>query len=134
MWQLTFLRLLALGYNLDWDLHIFHFFLCSISPENVSILLVDGISLIDRLRQLEPKFMVSFQILNTKPSHYGDNSILFFRDMMNPPAKCWFMLNALLWHIWQPGLCVIPQGWIASPMMWIRLSICNKCPNKLLTF
>ena len=39
-----------------------------------------------------------------------------------------------LWHIPQPGLDTFPDSWITSPIMWIHLSISNKCPNQLLTF
>ena len=52
--------LLALRYNLECDFQTFHLFLNGILPESISILLVDGMSLFDCLRQLKPKFMGSF--------------------------------------------------------------------------
>ena len=78
----------------------FHLFLNSISPESISICLVDGNCLFDHLRPLEPKLMGSFKVSSTAPFHHGDNSVSFLQNMMNQPVKCWFMLNALSYGIW----------------------------------
>ena len=84
--------LLALGYRLDCDLH---FILDGILPESVSIFLVNGICLFDWLRELKPKLMGPFKVLSTASSHHGEKSVPFLQDMMNPPNKSWFMLDAL---------------------------------------
>ena len=91
--------LLAFGYNLEYDLHIFHFFLYGVSPEGISILLVNDICLIDHLKQLEPKFMGPFKVLSAAFSHHGDDSVPFFQDMMNQPVKCWFIFYAMSYSI-----------------------------------
>ena len=49
--------LLALGNSLECNLCLVHLFLYTISPESVSMLLVNSISLIDHLWQLKPKFI-----------------------------------------------------------------------------
>ena len=91
--------LLALGYNFECDLHILHFFLYGISPEGIPILLVNGICLIDHLRQLEPKVMGSFKVSSAMLSHHEDNLVPFPWDMMGPPVECWFILYALSYSI-----------------------------------
>ena len=77
-------RLLTLRSNLECNFHIFHFLLYGISPEGISVFLVNGICLIDHLRQLEPKFMGSFKVSSAVLSHHGDNLVPFLLDMMNP--------------------------------------------------
>ena len=91
--------LLALRYSLECNLHIFHLFLNGILSDGISILLINGISLVDCLRQLKPKFIDPFKVSSTAPFHNGDNSIPFLQDIMNPSVKCWFMLNAMCYGI-----------------------------------
>ena len=43
--------------------------------------------------------MGPFKVSSTTLAYYGDNSVSFLQDMMNPPVKCWFMLNALCYNI-----------------------------------
>ena len=93
--------LLTLGYNLECNLNVLHFFLYGILPGSVSILLVNGISLFDLLGSSGPNLWV---ILSTAPSHHGFNSVSFLQNIMNPPVKCWFMLDALHYGIFEPGL------------------------------
>ena len=71
---------------------------------SISVVLISGISLVDYLRQLEPKFMGPVKASIIVQSHHEDDSVPVLQDMMNPPVKCWFVLKAL----WQPGLGVSP--------------------------
>ena len=96
---------LAFRYNLQCDLHIFHLFLNSILPEGISILLVNGISLFNCLRQLKPKFVGYFKLSQTALSNY-ESYTAFFQDMVNLPVQCWFMLNALSYGIFGNLNCV----------------------------
>ena len=101
----------ALGNNLECNLHMFHFFLYGILLECIFILLLNGICLIDHLRQLKPKVMGHFKISSMMFSYYGDNLVPFLQNMMNPPVKCWFIFDALSHSIfgnldWMPFLNV----------------------------
>ena len=80
--------LFALGYSLEFDLHILNFFLYGILPQSVSILLVNIINLFGHLRQLGPKFMVCFKVLSTVPFYHGDDFVPFLQDMINAPVRC----------------------------------------------
>ena len=91
--------LLALRYNLEYNLYIFHFFLYGILPEGISILLINGICLTDHLRQLKLKFMCPFKVLSTALSHHRDNLVPFLQDMMDPLVKYLFIFNALSYGI-----------------------------------
>ena len=62
--------LLAIGCNLECNFCIFHLFLYGISPESISALLINGISLIDLFSKHKPKFMDSFKISSTEPFHH----------------------------------------------------------------
>ena len=64
-----------------------------------SILLINSISLFDRFRQHNFKFMGSFKILSAVQFHHENYSVSILQDMMNTPVKCWFMLNALCYGI-----------------------------------
>ena len=70
-----------------------------LSPESISILLANGISLFDHHRELKFKFMGAFKVSNTVLSHHADDSVSFLQDMMNPPVKCWFILDASCYSI-----------------------------------
>ena len=53
----------------------------------MSILLTNGISLVNCLRQLESKLIGPFKVSSTVLSHHDDNSVSFLQDMMNPPGN-----------------------------------------------
>ena len=92
-------RLFGLRYNLECNLHIFYFFLYGILPEGITILLVNGIHLVDHLRQLQAKFMSLFKVFSAAFSHHGDNLVPFLQDTMNPPVKHWFIFYTFSYSI-----------------------------------
>ena len=85
--------LLALG--IIWNV-IFTFPICfSMASCQRVLLLFNNISLFYHFRQLKSKFAGPFKISRTVLSHHGDDSIPSLQDIINPPVKHWFMLNAL---------------------------------------
>ena len=82
-------------YELECNLHIFHISFYGILPEYISVLLADGNCLFNHLRQLKSKFMGHFMVSSTAPFHYGNNSVSFLQDMMNPPFIRWLIMNTL---------------------------------------
>ena len=90
---------LAIRYNLECNLHIFHFFLYGILPEGISTLFINGICLIDCLRQLDTKLMGLSKVPNATFSHNEGYPVPFPEDVMNPPVECWFMFYSLFYNI-----------------------------------
>ena len=87
----------CLIYNLECNHYILHLFLYGITPENVSVLLVNGISFNDHLLQLTHKFMCSFryQALSNLAYNFGP----FLRTWLTDQLKIVFMLDALNYDI-----------------------------------
>ena len=85
------------------DFLISHFFFYGILPDDISILVIDGNSLFDCLRQLEPKFMGPFKVSSTVSFQHGHYDVSFLHVVSNSPRLAHDLCPGL-WNIWQPGL------------------------------
>ena len=89
--------LLTFWYDLECNPNIFHLSFYGISPESISILLVNGNNLPDDLGHLEPKFICPLKVLSNAPFHHGYNSASFLQDMVIPPIDGLFILYSATW-------------------------------------
>jgi hypothetical protein len=80
--------------DFEGNTNILHFLGNGVSPEGITILLIELKDFFDGLRQFNAKFMGPFQITGVPLSYKRNTSAPLPRDMRNPPVESWFMVNA----------------------------------------
>jgi hypothetical protein len=81
--------------DFEGNTNVLHFLGNGVSPESITILLIELKGFFDGLRQqFNAKFMGPFQITGVLLSYKRNNGVPLPQDMRNPPVESWFMVNA----------------------------------------
>jgi hypothetical protein len=89
-------RRLPIKQYFEGNTNVLHLLGNSISPEGITILLVELKGFFDGLRKFNAKLMGPFQITGIPFSYKRNNAVPLLQDMRNPPVESWFMVNVLM--------------------------------------
>jgi hypothetical protein len=79
--------------DIESNTHIFHLLLNGIQPKGGSSGLINGIRLVDCLRDFDPILMSGFVVSSASMLNQGDNTVSLLEDPADPPVKCRFISN-----------------------------------------
>ncbi len=74
-------------------MHILHLLLDYITPKGSSSGLIDGVSLLHSLGNLNPVLVGTLVVSSASALDQGDNPVSLLEDPADPPVKCGFISN-----------------------------------------
>ena len=83
----------AIPKDIKCNMRISHLLLDCIMPKGSTCGFVNGVSILNRFREFNPKLMCMLMVLSTLALNQGDNPVSLLEDLTHPPVESWFISN-----------------------------------------